>query len=54
MQNVVYSSTANTDEKRKGREREICIAAKKEEFVIGPEWFQMLEQSMETPRVPAS
>lgn len=36
------------------RERVNCIAAKKEEFVIGWEWFQMVEQSMETPRVPAS
>lgn len=26
------------------REKENCIAAKKEEFVIGWEWFQMLEQ----------
>ncbi len=36
------------------RERENCRAAKKEEFVIGREWFQMLEQSMEPPGVPAS
>lgn len=36
------------------REGESCIAAKKQEFVIGWEWFQMLEQSIETPRVPAS
>lgn len=59
MQNVDYSSTASNDEKRKGRARErerggerergSCIAAKKEEFVIGREWFQMLEQGIETP-----
>lgn len=54
MQNVDYSSTASSDEKSKGRERGNCVAAKKEEFVIGWEWFQMLKQSMETPRVPAS
>lgn len=39
-----YSSTASTDEKRKGREKENCMAAKKEEFLIGWEWFQMLKQ----------
>lgn len=36
------------------RERVNCRAAKKEELVIGWEWFQMVEQSMKTPRVPAS
>lgn len=35
---------------RGGRENKPW-AARKEEFVIGWEWFQMVEQSVETPRV---
>lgn len=42
------------EESERERERVNCMAAKKEEFVIGWEWFQMVEQNMETPRVPAS
>lgn len=56
MQNVAHSSAASADEKRKGkegaREKENCPAAKREEFVIGREWFQM--PKVKARRVPAS